>query len=194
MPTKNIKEIQIKKKANDKIYTPKKLAIDMIKLCNIEETDDVLDPSLGQGVFYDNLPKCQKDWCEIEKGRDFFEYTKGKKYDWIIGNCPYSLWDKWLEHTCNITDNFCYIFNSYNLTAPRLDKIFKAGFGITNITICKVDWWFSTSFIVVFKKDKASIVNVIRNRYLCDICGKRCKRGLKFQGKKYGPNECSNKN
>jgi len=193
MAGKNIKEIPHRNKPNDVILTPKKLAIDMINLCNIKETDNVLDCSLGEGIFYNNYPKCKKDWCEITKGRDFFEYTKGKKYDWIIGNPPYSIWSKWLKHTCKITDKFCYIFGVYNLTPPRVDEILKMGFGITSITLAKVDWWFSPSFIVICEKNKPSFVNVIRDRYLCDICNKRCKRGLKYKGKKYGMNECSNK-
>ena len=108
------RDIKSRKTANDVILTPKKLAEDMIKLCNIKSTDKVLDCSLGKGIFYNNFPECNKDWCEIEKGRDFFEYTKGKKYDWIIGNPPYSLWDKWLEHTCEITDKF-YMSTNFKL-------------------------------------------------------------------------------
>ena len=189
---KIVRDIQKRKTANDVVLTPKKLAIDMINLCNIDPTDTVLDCSLGKGIFYNNFPQCDKDWCEIEKGRDFFEYTKGKKYDWVIGNPPYSLWDKWLKHTCKITDKFCYIFGVYNLTPPRVDEIIKEGFGITSITLCKVDWWFSPSFVVIFEKNKPSCVNVIRDRYVCDICEKRCKRGQKYKDKKYGMNECSN--
>ena len=166
--------------------------IKKLKLCNIKSTDKVLDCSLGKGIFYNNFPECNKDWCEIEKGRDFFEYTKGKKYDWIIGNPPYSLWDKWLEHTCEITDKFCYIFGVYNLTPPRVDEIMKKGFGITSLTLCKVDWWFSPSYIVICEKNKPSSVNVIRDRYLCDKCNKRCYRGRTIKGYKWGMNECSN--
>ena len=83
-----------KSNPNDVVYTPLPVAKMMIEMADIKESDTVLDPSLGAGVFYNNLPKCKKDWCEITKGRDFFEYTKGKKYDWIIGNPPYSLWSK----------------------------------------------------------------------------------------------------
>ena len=73
-----------------------------------------------------------------------------------------------------------------------VDEMKKMGFGITSMTICKVNWWFSPSYIVIFEKNKPSFVNVIRDRYLCDICNQRCKRGLTYKGKKYGMNECSN--
>ncbi len=188
-----VRNIQNRQKANDLIYTPKKVAIEMINMCNIKENDKVLDCSLGGGIFFNNFPKCNKDWCEIEKGRDFFKYTEGKKYDWVIGNPPYSLWTKWLEHTCKITNKFCYIFGVYNLTPARVGNILEKGFGITKITLCKVDWWFSPSFLVVFEKNKDSIVKNIKQRFLCDICEKKCKRGQTYKGKKYGMNECSNK-
>ena len=186
------RKIRKRSEASDRIYTPKKLAIDMINMCDIKPTDNVLDPSLGDGIFYNNFPKCNKDWCEIDKGRDFFEYTKGKKYDWVIGNPPYSIWTKWMKHTAKITDKVCYIFGLYNLTPPRVDEMKKMGFGITSMMICKVDWWFSPSWVVIFEKNKPSVVNVIRDRYKCDICNKRCKRGQTYKGKKYGMNECSN--
>jgi hypothetical protein len=184
-------QIQYRQKANDVIYTPKDLAIEMINMCDIKETDKVLDCSLGGGVFFDNFPECNKDWCEIEKGRDFFKYTEGKNYDWVIGNPPYSLWGKWLEHTCKITDKFCYVFGVYNLTPLRLGKIMEKGFGITHFSICRVDWWFSLSFLVVFEKNKKSIIKNIKEPFYCEGCGKRCKRGRTYKGKKYSMNECS---
>ena len=187
-------DIQLRQKPNDVIYTPKQLAIDMIKMCDIKKTDKVLDPCYGGGAFYDNFPECNKDWCEIEKGRDFFKYTEGKKYDWIIGNPPYSLWTKWFEQTCKITDKFCYIMGVLNLSPKRLDAIHSKGFGITQYKLCDVPWWFAQSCIVIFQRKKKSIIQVVKDSYVCDICDKRCcHRGRIYKGKKYGMNECSEK-
>ena len=36
--SKNVRKIQKRKTANDAIYTPKKLAIDMINMCDIKPT------------------------------------------------------------------------------------------------------------------------------------------------------------
>jgi hypothetical protein len=56
----------IEMNANGIIYTPKPVAIIMIKLCKIKTDSKVLDPSKGGGVFYDNLPTNDiKDYCEI---------------------------------------------------------------------------------------------------------------------------------
>lgn len=182
--------IKQRQKANDVIYTPKPVAIKMIEMCDLKEGDSVLDPSYGGGVFYDNLPEyVNKDWCEIEKGKDFFEYDK--KVDCIIGNPPYSLWNKWLEHTMKLTDKFCYIFGILNLTPMRVRKIIENGYGITKIHLLEVDWWFGNSFIILFEKNKPSIMSVESNKIFCDICNnKRCKRGRNGNGS----NECTNKN
>ena len=93
-------DIQNRKIANDKIYTPPVLAKKMIEMCEIKPTDRVLDPSRGGGVFYDNFPECIKSYCEIEEGIDFFDYDQ--EIDIIIGNPPYSLWSKWLEKTISL--------------------------------------------------------------------------------------------
>jgi type I restriction-modification system DNA methylase subunit len=136
---------KINNNANDIIYTPKPVALKMIDMCDIKEGAFVLDPSKGGGIFYDNLPTtCVKDYCEITENKDFFEYNKS--VDLIIGNPPYSLWDKWIEHTVKITNKFCYILGCLNFTDARVRKIFDNGFSITKIHLLKIDWWYSPSF------------------------------------------------
>ena len=175
--------------SNDKFYTPLSVALRMIEMCELKPNDKVLDPSLGGGIFYDNFPDyCEKDWCEIEKGKDFFEYTD--KVDCIIGNPPYSIWTKWLEHTINLTNKFCYIFGTINLTDVRVRFLFNNGFGITKIHLLQIDWWVGRSFILVFEKNKPSILTVEPNVIRCDKCGchtKKCFRGKKGNN----PNVCT---
>jgi hypothetical protein len=181
---KIIQNVKNRKEANDKIYTPNDVAIKMISLCDIKEGDKVLDCSKGGGVFYNNYPtNCIKDYCEIEENRDFFNYND--KVDWIIGNPPYSLWTKWINHTVNITDNFCYIFGAFNLTPSRLQIIYDKGFIATHFHICKVNWWFSPSFIIVFKKgnQEDNILTTTKGDFMCDICNKRCYRGRTYKKK-----------
>jgi len=192
MSKKICKKIMNRNKPNDVIYTPKEVALLMIDKCNIKEKDKVLDPCLGGGVFYDNFPPCNKQWCEIEKGKDYFDFND--KVDLVIGNPPYSIWNKWLEHTIKITNKICFILGVMNLTPPRLQLLKDNGFGITYFHILKVDWWFSPSFIVIWEKDKNSVIDFTGDRFTCDICnsGKRCNRGRTVKGKKCGMNECIN--
>jgi len=184
---KTAQSIKNRKSPFDIIYTPKPVALKMIDMCDLKEGDTILDPSYGGGVFYDNLPEyVNKEWCEIEKGKDFFEYDK--KVDCIIGNPPYSLWNQWLQHTMNLTDKFCYIFGNLNFTDKRIRNIIDNGYGITKFHLLKIDWWFSPSYLVVFEKNKPSIMSVEPNIILCDICNLRCKRGR--NGNNH--NECTN--
>ena len=170
---------------HDVIYTPLPVALKMIELCGITEDMKVLDPCRGGGVFYDNLPPCDKHYCEITEGIDFFEETK--KYDVIIGNPPFSMWTKWLEHTCKLTDKFCYIFGALNLNAKRINAMEDAGFGLTKIHLVTISWWFSHQWICVFERNKPSIMTAHPTRIHCDICDGRCGRGLKG----VSPNECT---
>ena len=193
-----VKNIGLRQKANDVIYTPKKVAELMIDFCDIKPADKVLDPSKGGGVFYDNLPDCIKDYCEITEDKDFFKYDK--PVDIIVGNPPYSLWSKWLQHTIKLNPNkFCYIFGVYNFTPFRLQKIYDAGYIVSKLHFLKIDWWFSPSFLVVFEKgeeNKDSLFSFSGKRIMCENCGKRCKRGATTSKNgvktKHDPNKCSN--
>jgi hypothetical protein len=164
-----------RKHNNDSIFTPKHVAQLMIDMCDIKESDTVLDPSYGEVVFYNNLPNCNKDFCEIKLDKDFFDCNK--TYDLIIGNPPYSMWNKWIEHTMKLTDKFCYIMGILNLSEKRLGKIHDNGFGLVRIHMLKIDWWFASSLICIFEKHKPSVITVSPNAFLCDVCGGRCKRG-----------------
>ncbi len=189
-------KIKYREKANDKIYTPINLAKIMIDLCEIKNNDIVLDPCRGKGAFYNNLPKCKKYYCEIDENKDFFDWDK--KVDLIIGNPPYSLWNKWIEHTMKYCNKFCYIFGFLNFMPERIDLILNEGFKIKKMILCKVAWWFGQSIIVLFEKNYNGKIEFdnIRDRIQCDICNKKCHRGLlRGRGKdrrKYGMNECSN--
>lgn len=172
-------KIKSRQKPNDVIFTPKHVAELMINLCDIKVDDKVLDPSRGGGVFYDNLPSCKKDWCEITEGIDFFSVSG--HYDLIIGNPPYSMWNKWLDKTMELTNKFCYIFGVMNLTTTRLNRIYEKGFVIKKFHIIKIDYWFSHSYIVLFEKGEPyeSIIDFTGKTFKCDICGTRCGRGQK---------------
>ena len=174
-----------KRNKMDYYLTPEPVARLMIEMAEIKDTDLVLDPSKGKGVFFDNLPY-GGDYCEITEGKDFFDNRN--YYDVIIGNPPYSIWDRWISHTVKICDKFCYLFGQSSLTHNRIKMIHDAGFGATKICILKVNWWMTQSMIVVFEKGKPSILTSSPIQK-CE-CGKTCGRGV------YGndPNKCNKSN
>tara|TARA_R110000822_G_C15095417_1_gene471229 strand:+ start:212 stop:712 length:501 start_codon:yes stop_codon:yes gene_type:complete len=84
----------------DIVYTQESSAKEIVEY--FKPTGLVLEPCMGAGVFY-NLFDEPKEWCEIDKGRDFFEWTQ--PVDWIITNPPYSIYDLFLEHCLEVADN-----------------------------------------------------------------------------------------
>lgn len=88
----------------DIVYTPDHVAKDIIDW--VKPKGKCLDPCLGDGAFFKHLP-VNADWCEIRKGKDFFDYFE--KIDWIVGNPPYSIFEDWLRHSFQIANDIVYI-------------------------------------------------------------------------------------
>ena len=103
----------------DVVYTPDWVARDMVDFFNPQGR--VLDSCKGQGAFTQFLPNAE--WCEIDMGRDFFQWTE--HVDWIIGNPPYSMFSKWLAHSMDIADNICYLI--------PLVRLFASGYSIKRL-------------------------------------------------------------
>jgi len=98
---------------NDVVFTPNHIAkhiIDMYK-----PSGKCLDPCMGEGAFYNYLPE-DSDWCEITKGRDFFDYNN--HVDWIVTNPPYSNFNEFMEHSFEIADNVVFL--------TPIAKVFKS--------------------------------------------------------------------
>jgi hypothetical protein len=78
-------------------------------------TGKVLEPFLGGSAFFDKLPKGSL-WCELEKGRDFFDFTSN--VSWIVTNPPYS----------NLTDVMLHAFSISKKTVllVPLSKIYSS--------------------------------------------------------------------
>jgi hypothetical protein len=149
--------IQKRETPNDVFYTPLPIAQKLIEMAEIRETDKVLDPSRGLGVFYDNLPPCSKDWCEITEDKDFFRYHKS--VDVIIGNPPFSLWKKWFEHSIKLNPRkICYVIGCLNMTTRRLETLKEAGYKLTKLHIVSVNNWFGNTYLVVFDKEGEAII------------------------------------
>lgn len=178
-----------RERKNDVIYTPVPLARKMIEMCGITPEMKVLDPCFGSGVFYNNLPDCRKSFCEIKMGLDFFEHDE--RYDLIIGNPPYSMLNKWIEKTIELTDRFCYVIGALNFQPNRFHKLEQRGYYITQMYVCCVDYFIGPSFVFIVERTNRGrgIIEFSPTRYNCDVCGKRCNRGQPG----YSFNECSPK-
>lgn len=110
----------------DKVYTPTNIAKLIINKFPL--SGKVLDAFKGKGSFYNNYPDTvEKDWCEIDEGRDFFEYNE--HVDWIITNPPYSIYDEVMTHSMEIADNIVYLVPLSKVVSSlgRIKKIFDFG-------------------------------------------------------------------
>jgi hypothetical protein len=110
---------------NDLFFTPQNIAQQILD--HFKPTGKLLDPCMGHGVFYDNFPSDNKDWCEIDKGKDFFEYNE--KVDWIISNPPFSKFTAFLEHSVKLADNIVFLIYINSLfTKKRVRTYIDNGF------------------------------------------------------------------
>ena len=96
--------LSIALKQSDVVYTPDDVARDVVNF--FKPTGRILEPSAGDGAFLRHLPP-HTEWCEIEKGRDFFAWRE--PVDWCIGNPPYSIFSEWMRHSFKIADNIVYV-------------------------------------------------------------------------------------
>lgn len=162
----NISLQKCRKRINDVIYTPLSLAIDCISCVPINRSDTILDPFLGGGVFFDNYPENNiKDWCEIEKGKDFFEYEK--RVDWIISNPPFSKMNEVLNKCAELSiKGFGLIMLSTALTIPRIERMKSKGFIISRIMYFNVKEWFCfTCVFVLFEYGGNCIFSIEPKKY-----------------------------
>jgi type I restriction-modification system DNA methylase subunit len=157
--------VKNRKEPKDVFYTPLPVAMKLIKMADIKEHEKVLDPSRGLGVFYNNFPNCAaKDWCEITENKDFFDYNE--HVDVIIGNPPFSMWNKWLDHSIKLKPSrICYVIGVLNLSPQRIERMSAAGYKITKIEILNVRDWFSNTLLVVFDKHGEAVISHDPNVY-----------------------------
>jgi len=109
---------------NDRIMTPERLTKKIInKYAILGKT--YLEPCKGTGNFVKSLNEfgvCP-DWCEINEGRDFFDYSD--HVDWIITNPPYSILTMFLKHSLEVADNVVFLCLSNALMFTSRMRLIK---------------------------------------------------------------------
>lgn len=117
--------LKIPIKLTDVVMTPDWVAHDMVEF--FKPAGRILEPARGDGAFTQYLPSA--DWCEIQQGRDFFEWHKPA--DWIIGNPPFSanLFNAWLEHSFDLAPDIVYLLPIHFVfrSASKLDICRRRG-------------------------------------------------------------------
>jgi type I restriction-modification system DNA methylase subunit len=166
----------------DEIYyfhqTPKELCEKLIQFVPLELGDKVYEPFKGEGGFYNSYPDfVEKDWSEIEEGRDFFNYEG--EYDWVVSNPPFKLENKTgvrenaffkiLKNLCEkAKKGIAFLGNDYcfsTLTPIRLKEINEKGFYLNKIVVCNVKKWRGRYFFIIFEKKNAGLYHYIEGNY-----------------------------
>lgn len=119
------------KGGNDRIYTPPKLAEEIVK--HFQPYGAILEPCagpIGRQAFVDALIDFDLGWFELEEGSDFLTTTSRAHYDWIITNPPWSKFRAFLRRSMEFADNvvFLALLNAWFMRA-RVQDVAAAGFG-----------------------------------------------------------------
>lgn len=90
-------------KQGDRVWTPAWVVWDMLQ--HFRPALPILEPFRGQGAFTSRT--AQWDWCEIDDGRDFFDWTT--PVSWIVSNPPYSKLRPVWRHAATVADNILFL-------------------------------------------------------------------------------------
>lgn len=157
--------------------TPNDLAKKLIDFVPLIHGDHVLEPFKGEGSFYNNFPNfVNKEWTEIEEGRDFKDYNK--PIDWVISNPPFRL-----ETGTKRVNSFYYLINYYldrvnkgiaflgndscfsTLTPKRLKEMNDKGFFVSKIVVSSIKKWRGRYFFIIISREKHDFYNFIEGNY-----------------------------
>ena len=98
----------------DIVFTSNSVAQEIVG--RYHPTGIILDPCRGDGAFWGNI--LGAEWCEITEGKDFFSWEE--PVDWIIGNPPYSIINRWLEHSFLLAENIVYLLPVAKIFGSRM--------------------------------------------------------------------------
>jgi hypothetical protein len=158
----------------ESIQTPIDVWKKILELNPINPDNVFFEPFAGENTLYNLIPNENKDWCEIERGRNIFDYDfENSKVEIVYTNPPYvcEIPDKkgnmktrnavyyFLEMLMTKLTNLKQIgfimnmscFNS--ITPKRLEKLKALGFTISSITMFNCSYWYGLQLFVLFDKN-----------------------------------------
>jgi hypothetical protein len=117
---------------NDIVFTDDWLSCLIVD--HFRPTGKVIDPFVGNGSFAQWMPNC--DWCEIRRGRDFFDDRHvNPRYDWAVSNPPYSILADVMLRSYGVADNIVYLIlaNSVFGQRAKINTMIRYGYGIVEM-------------------------------------------------------------
>jgi len=157
--------------------TPKELAKDLMAFVPLIEGDRVVEPFKGEGAFFDVFPSyVQKDWAELEQGKDYKELTG--EYDWVITNPPFRL-----ETGAKRVNSFWFLLDYYtqrakkgiaflgndacfsSLTPKRQTILKERGWKMTKVVVCSIKKWRGRYFFFILQKEGVGFMDFLLPNY-----------------------------
>jgi len=171
MNKKYIQEKGIKKEKQSH-FTNIEMVKDLLNKYPLPIKDSILDAGSGiNKVWYDNIKNKDKDWVEIELGKDFFDYNK--KVDWIIGNPPYHKFVDFLFKSLEIAKKgICFLISSdkiIHFTTKRLNFMKEKGFFINKIVVVNDCRWFGRYYYLIITKEDNGLFDFIDKNYSKEV-------------------------
>ena len=152
--------VRKKSERSDKYYTPKTLVKIHLELLMpiVPAGSLILEPARGQGAYYDYFqlafPTCSYDYCEIDEGKDFLQYSIGNSPEVIITNPPFSLLQKFIDKSIELRPLIIsFLLNQYAVTPCRIRDFNNAGYFVVGYLITRVNRWFGCSVILTVSRN-----------------------------------------
>lgn len=133
------------------------------------------EPFSGENSLFNQVhTNTEKEWTELERGKDVFDYDfdnsevtciytnppfkadiPNKKGEMKYKNCVFFFLQHFMTRLKHLK-TIGFLMSSkcfYSLTPNRLNKLSNLGFTISNITVLNTNYWYSTYYFIVFTKD-----------------------------------------
>jgi hypothetical protein len=153
---KTANAIRNKEDRVDVYITPETLVRKHLSIFDGMSNCVVLDPFRGSGAYFnlfsEYFPDSVYQWCEIEAGRDFFDYTGTPTV--IVSNPPYSQIERILDKCYELRPRYIsFLLQAHNVTPHRIERANENGYYVWDYTICRTDRWFGVSVILTLSRD-----------------------------------------
>ena len=171
------------------IQSPPDVWEKILELNPINPDEVFMEPFAGENSLYDQVQTNKdKEWCEITKGRDIFNYDfDNSDVTCIYTNSPFKCDipnKKGIKSYKNCIFYFLNLFMTrlkhlktigflmsskcfYSLTPNRLNKLSNLGFTISNITVLSTNYWFGLYYFVKWEKNATNkFVHIIPKTFL----------------------------
>jgi hypothetical protein len=149
----------------------------ILELNPIHPDEVFLEAFSGENSLYDQVDTNKKEWCEITKGRDIFDYDfensdvtviytnppfkcdiPNKKGEMKYKNCVFFFLEYFMTRLKHLkTLGFLINAKSFcSLTPNRLHQLEQLGFSISNITVLNTNYWYGCYYFILFERGQTN--------------------------------------